>query len=324
MQEINRNDGQFLRILFAGTPLNAGQTLEALISAGIDIVGVLTRQDAEVGRKRVLTPSPVAIVAEEHGIPVVKSNNVDEFTLKQIAKLKPELGLVVAYGSLLDQTALSALERGWINLHYSLLPMLRGAAPVQAAIKNGMQETGITIFQLDEGMDTGDIILQVPTQVQPGENTARLLRRLTDLGVSGLLEALPAISAGFTKLIKQDASLATFAPKITRDDARISWQANCRDVENLVNAMNPEPMSWTTFQGQPFRILEARSSMQSFSQIDDSRQSGFVFESSSKILVACKSGDSLELQTVQPSGKNPMPAADWFRGLKSKDRVVFE
>lgn len=312
-----------MKILFAGTPPNAAQSLEALVKAGIDVIGVLTRTDAPVGRKKIFTPSPVAVIADAHGIPVIKSNRVDDEALDAIKALQPDLGVVVAYGSILGSKALTALPLGWVNLHYSLLPKLRGAAPVQAAIMQGLSETGISIFQLDEGMDTGEIILQVPTQIQPGENSGRLLSRLTDLGISGLLEAIPTIAAGIAKKQSQ-VGVVTFAPKISRADARIKWTDECRDIENLVNAMNPEPMAWTTYGGEAFRVLEARASLQSFMKSPNGYEPGTLFETDSKILVACGSGDSIELLMIQPAGKTEMTAQDWLRGQKSKGTIVFE
>mgnify|MGYP000146099607 FL=1 len=313
-----------MRILFAGTPANAAQTLEALVSSGLDIVGVLTRPDSPIGRKQVLTPSPVASLALAHGIPLIRSNQVEQTTLEEIAELNADIGVVVAYGSLLNTQALEALPKGWINLHYSLLPKLRGAAPVQAAIKQGLQETGISLFQLDEGMDTGKILMQIPTQIQPGENSGRLMSRLTDLGISGLLELLPGIAAGFANAKAQDSNEATFAPKISRGEARISWTADCRAIENLINAMNPEPVAWTTLRDESFRVLEARTSLLSFADSDPGYPAGTVYESGTKVLVACNNGDALELLVVQPAGKKAMSASDWLRGQKDKDQIVFE
>lgn len=313
-----------MRVLFAGTPPNAAQTLEALISAGIDVVGVLTRLDAPIGRKKVITPSPVAQVAEAHGLPIFKHNRVDEIALQQIASLHADLGLVVAFGNLLRKEALDALPLGWINLHYSLLPKYRGAAPVQAAIRDGSSETGISIFQLDEGMDSGDLILQVPTEIQPGESAGRLLERLTSLGVSALLEALPGVAAGIIHRTKQDASLASYAGKITRDDAKIDWSKSSGQIENLINAMNPEPVAWTTYQAQAFRIHEARTTIRENSLAQLENLPGSVHEVDSRILVSCGHDESLELISVQPFGKSIMSAQDWYRGQQSKVRVTFE
>ena len=191
-----------MKIVFAGTPANAAQTLRALANTAFEVVAVLTRTDAPVGRKRVLTPSAVAVVAAELGLPIIKANRVDESVRLQIQATGAELGVIVAYGALLDQAALDVLDKGWVNLHYSLLPKWRGAAPVQRAIMAGDRETGVTLFQLDKGMDTGPVHLQIPTVIEPDENTAELLPRLTNLGISGLAELKPLNMAWSIPAIK--------------------------------------------------------------------------------------------------------------------------
>lgn len=309
-----------MKIIFAGTPRNAAQTLEALIAGGVEIVAVLTRTDSAVGRVKKLTPSPVAIVAQQHGIKTLKYNQVDENAVEAIRSVSADLGVVVAYGALLKSDALDLLPKGWINLHYSLLPSLRGAAPVQHAILNGLATTGVSIFKLDEGMDSGPIISTVETNIEIGENSARLLARLTQIGISALLETLPSIAAGFAKEIPQDHTAKTFAPKINRDAARINWHEIATKVEHLVNAMNPEPMAWTIYNGDSFRVLAARAI--ELEAID--APAGDVFLLDGKPVVAAGKGTSLEILQVQPSGKQAMPAADWYRGQASKGSVVFD
>ncbi len=307
-----------MRVIFAGTPHNAADTLIALHKSGIEIVGVLTRTDAPVGRKKVLTQSPVAEAASTLGVPVIKANQVDHETLEKISVLKPELGVVVAYGTFLSSEVLNSLPKGWINLHYSLLPALRGAAPVQHALLQGLSTTGVTAFQLDQGMDTGPILIQVPTTVEPNENSGRLLSRLTDLGISALLEVIPAIAAGIALAKPQDSANASFAPKINRVDAQIDWSESAIRIEQKVRAMNPEPVAWTYLDTESFRILEAFAQSSSVS----SATVGSLQLIEGKVLVQTSSG-SLELITVQPTGKNEMSAADWFRGLKNKESLVF-
>lgn len=300
-----------MRVIFAGTPQNAATTLIALSKSGVDVVGVLTRTDAPIGRKKVLTPSPVAAAAAELNIPVLKANQVDEATLEEILALKPDLGVVVAYGAFLNEGTLTALPKGWINLHYSLLPALRGAAPVQHALLQGLTSTGVTAFQLDRGMDTGPILLQAPTTIEPNESAGRLLSRLTDIGISVLLEIIPAIAAGVAKAKPQENSAASFAPKIDRVDAQISWTKTAVAIEQLIRAMNPEPMAWTTLQAESFRVLEARA----WPAIVLADPVASVQLVDGKVLVKASSG-SVELITVQPAGKNVMAAIDWFRGTK--------
>lgn len=300
-----------MRVIFAGTPQNAATTLIALTKSGIDVVGVLTRTDAPFGRKKVLTPSPVAEAAVELNIPVIKANQVDGATLEKILALKPEVGIVVAYGAFLNEFALSSLPKGWINLHYSLLPALRGAAPVQHALLQGLESTGVTAFQLDRGMDTGPILLQAPTAIEPNENAGRLLSRLTDIGISVLLEIIPSIAAGVAAAKPQDDSSATYAPKINRVDAEIDLTKPAKEIERLIHAMNPEPTAWTTLQTESFRVLDARAWPTVVSDV----QVGSVQLIDGKVWVQTVTG-SLELITVQPAGKNVMNAIDWFRGAK--------
>lgn len=284
------------------------------------MVAVLTRPDAAVGRKRILTPSPVALAAEQLALPVIKSNSVDSETLEQISKYKPELGVVVAYGSLLNQQALDAIAKGWINLHYSLLPKFRGAAPVQHAILAGETTTGVTVFQLDSGMDTGDVLMQVPTQIEPDETSGRLLQRLTSLGISTLLECIPSLFAGFSNGVAQKLEFSSLAPKLNRESARVNWTLDAREIELKVRAMNPEPMAWTQFGSDTIRIISVRESLASSHESAPGR----VIESGGQILVGCKKGSIIQLLELQPAGKLPMDAMAWFRGQQSKDQLAFE
>jgi methionyl-tRNA formyltransferase len=306
-----------MRVIFAGTPLNSAATLIALKKSGIDIVAVLTRTDAPLGRKKVLTQSPVADAAQAMGIPVVKANQVDEHALNQLESFKAELGVVVAYGAFLNETALQFLPKGWINLHYSLLPALRGAAPVQHALLQGFRETGVTAFELDKGMDTGPILLQAATVIEPDENAGRLLNRLTQIGITVLLELLPSIAAGIAKPIPQNESTASFAPKINRTHAQIDWNGSAISIQQQVLAMNPEPMAWTTIGDDSFRILDARI----YRGENFPSTPGTVQMVDGKVLVTCHN-DSLQLISVQPAGKNEMPAGDWFRGAQNKEKLV--
>ena len=275
-----------------------------------------------------MTPSPVAEAADELGIPVIKANRIDEGVRAEIEVTGAELGVIVAYGALLDQAALDILPRGWINLHYSLLPKWRGAAPVQRALMAGDRETGVTLFQLDRGMDTGPIHLQIPTVIEPDETTADLLPRLTQLGITGLAELLPRIAAELSSPIPQDPELLASLPtadKLTRDDARINWRQNAVEVENLVRGLNPEPMAWTSLDEEPFRILEARAlgATDWQSLAGENSEPGLMSIEKGRALVSCGSGSLLELRTVQPAGKKPMNATDWARGLTAGKRVIY-
>jgi methionyl-tRNA formyltransferase len=317
-----------LKIVFAGTPANAAQTLRALAKSPFEVVAVLTRTDAPVGRKKILTPSAVAEVAAELGIQVIKANRVDASVRAEIAASGAELGVIVAYGALLDQATLDLLPKGWINLHYSLLPKWRGAAPVQRSLMAGDRETGVTLFQLDKGMDTGPIHLQIPTVIEPGDSTADLLPRLTELGITGLAELLPRIAAELAAPVAQDPELLATLPtadKLSREDARIDWQRNAVEIENQVRGLNPEPMAWTTLAEETFRVIEARAlgATDWQSLAGEVAEPGTVNVDKNRVFVTCGQGSLLELKAVQPAGKKSMQASDWARGLAAGKKVIY-
>ncbi len=307
-----------MKIIFAGTPNNAATTLEALIKAGQNVVGVLTREDAPIGRKRVMTPSPVAKIAADHNIPVIKANRISSDTNQQIANLGVDLGIAVAYGVIFKRETLDLPNSGWINLHYSLLPEWRGAAPVQHSILSGNPETGVSIFALDEGMDTGPILSQVKTMIEPGENSGELLARLTHLGITGLLELLPAIESGVNSATPQSNAGASVAGKISRLDARVDWSQKARAVELAIRAFNPEPMAWTQFDEAVIRIHEATAlgAIASKLPFGAAAKPGQTLLDGSRVYVLCAESSVLELKLIQPAGKNPMSADAWARGLK--------
>ena len=307
-----------MRIFFAGTPKNAADSLLSLHQAGLDIVGVLTRKDAPVGRKHILTASPVAVQASELGIKVIKSNNFDDSTIAQITALKADLGVVIAYGAFVNESGLKIFPKGWINVHYSLLPKYRGAAPVQHAILNREEFTGVSIFQLDAGMDSGPLVTSVPTRIETDESSARLLERLTNLGISALLETIPSIAAGIAQYKEQPKEGSSYAPKISREEAKIDWAKSAIELEAFINAMNPEPMAWAHWGEDTLRILSARVYQGSSLGLGE-RQVQLLDRS---IVVGCR-GSIIELLTVQPAGKNVMLARDWYNGQKDKGTVAF-
>jgi methionyl-tRNA formyltransferase len=294
-----------MKIIFAGTPENAAAALE-LVSKTHEVVLVITRPDAEIGRKRILTPSPVATKATELGLPVLKANRINEDELARINAADAELALVVAFGSLIPQAALNALP--WWNIHFSLLPKWRGASPLQQSILSGGIGAGVTLFELDAGMDTGAIIAS--QEISPGENetTAAALERFTVAGVNLFQQ-----HAGKLTVPTAQTGDATLAPKLNRSSARLNLSENALSVHRAVMAFNPEPMAWCELDGNPIRILETRSL--GSSTWTESATNGKVFKSAEKILLECSDGSRLELVTVQPAGKQAMAAADWFRGL---------
>lgn len=308
-----------MRIIFAGTPQNAAATLEALLAAGKNVVAVLTREDAPIGRKRVLTASPVASVAQANGLPVIKANRITPEVNDLLSAFNSDLGIAVAYGAIFKTETLELPKQGWLNIHYSLLPAWRGAAPVQHSILSGDSDTGVSIFKLDEGMDTGPLISVIHTQIEPGENAGELLSRLTHIGISGILEVLPAVEAGIAKPKQQSAEGVSVATKLTRDDAKIDWQNKARAIELQVRAMNPEPMAWAQHEDSAIRIVDAAAIgaiEPAGIEFDSNALAGQLQVEGKRVFVLCGEKTALELKIVQPAGKNQMDASAWARGLK--------
>lgn len=310
-----------MRIVFAGTTENAVDVLRYLAEvAKHEIVGVLTREDALVGRKQTLTPSPVAQYAESNGLTVLRANRVTESVNDQLSMIDSDLGVVVAYGALLKRTTLDLPKHGWINIHYSLLPKLRGAAPVQRALINLDADIGVTVFQLDEGMDTGPIHAQVPTVIEPAETAGELLGRLTALAITTLDEVLAKIDAGFDQT-SQQVGIATTAPKLSRSDCKINFEKTALEIEGLVRGCNPEPMAWAEHEGEPIRILRARAVEVSATGLNE-LPAGTVHQIGTRIVVCTANQSNLELLEVQPASKRVMSAADWHRGLSGSVKLT--
>jgi methionyl-tRNA formyltransferase len=295
-----------MRIIFAGTPENAAMGLE-LVAQQHEVALVITRPDAEIGRKRLLTPSPVAQKAVELGLPLLKTNRIGNTELKIIESQNADLALVIAFGSLVPQPALDALR--WWNIHFSLLPMWRGASPLQQSILAGGVGSGVSLFELDAGMDTGPILAQLP--LQPGENetTGDALKRFTAAGIDLFLEACRDMP-----ILQPQVGEATYAPKLDRSSARLDLSLNAISVHRAVMAFNPEPMAWCELNGNPIRIIESRS-MGTSSWVQFDNRPGKVSKSADRVLLECGDGTQLELVQVQPAGKQVMSAADWYRGM---------
>ncbi len=295
-----------MRIIFAGTPDNAALGLE-LVAQHHEVALVITRPDAGIGRKRILTPSPVAQKAAELGLPILKVKRICEAELEQIRNANADLALVIAFGSLIPQNALDALP--WWNIHFSLLPLWRGASPLQQSILSGGVGSGVSLFQLDAGMDTGPILAQLPVELGQNETTAEALPRFTAVGVELFNRvALEPIQA------RVQVGEPSHAPKLDRGSARLNLSQNAIELHRAIMAFNPEPMAWCELNGVALRLLESRS-MGSRSWVQENLHPGRVTKSGDRILLECGSGSQLELIRVQPAGKQPMSAADWFRGL---------
>lgn len=298
-----------MRIVFAGTPEVALPTLEALAASRHELVAVVTRPDARQGRSKRLVPSPVAAWAAERGIEVLKpaSPREPEFAAR-LRELAPDCCPVVAYGALIPADVLAIPQHGWVNVHFSLLPAWRGAAPVQRGILAGDDETGITIFDLVPALDAGDVYLREPSPLGDAETSGDVLTRLADRGAQLLVEVLDAIEAGAAVSTPQADAGITLAPKLTVADARIDWTRAAVEIDRLIRACNPNPVAWTTHRGDRFKVWLGRA------QAGTVLAPGAIDVDRRSVHVGTGRG-VLELLQVQPAGKRPMAAADWGRGL---------
>lgn len=306
-----------MRVLFAGTPAVAVPSLDALVKAGFNIVAVLTRPDAPVGRKRVLTPSPVAARAMELGIEVIRAAKVDADTTARIAKFAPDVAAIVAYGGIVPKAALGVPRHGWVNLHFSLLPAWRGAAPVQRSIIAGDDVTGAVTFQLEEGLDTGPVFGTLTETVRPEDTAGDLLERLSISGAVLLSQTLSAIDAGQAAPQPQNGEIS-LAPKLTLDDGRLDWQQPALAVNRRARGVTPEPGAWTTLEGQRVKLEPVALRP----EIND-LPAGSIRVEGKSVLVGTGS-HAVVLGRIQPAGKKMMSSADWARGLATPERVVFE
>lgn len=306
-----------MRVLFAGTPAVAVPSLDALVEAGFDIVAVLTRPDAPVGRKRVLTPSAVAQRAAELGIDVIHAAKVDADVTARIAAVSPDVAAIVAYGGLIPPAALDIPRHGWINLHFSLLPAWRGAAPVQRAVIAGDDVTGAVTFQLEAGLDTGPVFGTLTESVGPEDTAGQLLERLSHSGAVLLAQTLSAVDAGQAAPQPQQGDVS-LAPKLTLDDGRLDWNQPALAIGRRARGVTPEPGAWTTLDGQRVKLEPVRLRP----DVADLAPGAAVLRDKG-VLVGTGS-HAVELTRIQPSGKKMMAAADWARGMASLESVVFE
>jgi methionyl-tRNA formyltransferase len=306
-----------VRVLFAGTPAVAVPSLDALVQAGFDVVAVLTRPDAPIGRKRVLTPSPVAARAAELGIEVIHAAKVDAEVTAKIAAFAPDAAAIVAYGGLIPRAALDVPRHGWINLHFSLLPAWRGAAPVQRAVMAGDDITGAVTFLLEEGLDTGPVFGTLTETVRPEDTAGDLLERLSHSGAVLLAQTLSAIESGRAAAVPQ-AGDVSLAPKLGIEDGRINWDEPALAIGRRARGVTPEPGAWTTLEGQRVKLepVVLRTD-------GPELKPGQVLLNGKSVLVGTGS-HPVELTRIQPSGKKMMAAADWARGQAALEGVVFE
>ncbi len=297
-----------MRIVFFGTPEFAVASLRALLRERFTLAGVVTQPDKPQGRSRstLITP-PVKVVAQEAGVPVLQpARPVGDLFLAGLRRLEADLGVVVAYGHILRREVLDAPARGMVNVHASLLPRFRGAAPIQHAILAGDRETGISIMRMEEGLDSGPVIHRVSTPIGDGETAGALTDRLATLGASALVEALSLMSAGGGVLQAQDAAAATYAPKISRDQARLDWHRDAASVERQVRAFDPMPGAWTLLDGAPVKLFGALPAV-------GSGEAGLVLAAADRLVVAAGTG-AVAVREVQPAGRNRLTVEEWVRG----------
>lgn len=307
-----------MRIVFAGTPEFAVPSLRALVSAGHDVVGVLTREDAPVGRKRVLTPSPVAAAATELGIPLHRANRLDSEASEWVRELAPDLGVIVAYGGLVREPLLSTPHHGWINLHFSELPRWRGAAPVQRALMAGERRLGVTVFRLVADLDAGAVLSRGSKEYAVGLDAGQVLTDLAEFGTSALAEAIRHLTENPEAGEPQQGEVS-YAHKLTREDGRIDLRGSEAQVLAHWAGVTPEPGAWVLFDGQPLKMIELAPTTAAAEPL--SVASGHAMLVGGRALVGVGAG-ALELCRVQPPGKKVMSGADWLRGRS--EAVEFE
>jgi len=307
-----------VRVLFWGTPDFATPPLRALLGEGFDVVGVVTQPDRPVGRHRnTLAQSPVKQVALAEEVPVLQPETLrDPALIEQLHALRPDISIVVAYGRLLPQAVIDLPRKGTLNIHASLLPKLRGAAPIQAAIRDGLAETGVSIMRMVLPLDAGPVLLRAATPIAEDETYGELQLRLSELGALALLEALTLAGVGEIIEEPQDDAKATYAPKIEREMARIDWTANPNVVCRMIRAYDPRPAAFTVLGDLDVKMFGPRpvhSARGTPGEVLDVDESG--------MLVACGVG-GVRVAYVHPSGKRRLAALDWAqgRGVAAGDR----
>ncbi|QOL16144.1 methionyl-tRNA formyltransferase [Dickeya dianthicola] len=295
-----------LRIIFAGTPDFAAQHLAGLLSSEHEIVGVFTQPDRPAGRGNKLTPSPVKVLAEQHGIPVFQPKSLRPVENQQlVAELDADVMVVVAYGLILPQAVLDMPRQGCINVHGSLLPRWRGAAPIQRALWAGDKQTGVTIMQMDAGLDTGAMLHKIECPILPDDTSATLYEKLAKLGPQGLMNTLAQLSASQAAAETQDDGLATYAEKLSKEEARLDWQLSAKQLERCIRAFNPWPVSYFLIEEQPVKIWKAEALNDSHQQ-----QPGTILAADKDGIRIATADGVLNIQILQPSGKKAMSAQD--------------
>lgn len=306
-----------MRVVFAGTPEVAVPSLNAIAASRHELVGVVTRPDAAQGRSKRLVPSPVAQRAEELGVPVLKPEHPREPEFQaELKALEPECCPVVAYGAMLPQSALDIPRHGWVNLHFSLLPAYRGAAPVQRAVWAGEEISGATTFRIVKAMDAGPVFGTMTQALAPDETSGSLFEKLTEGGARLLVSTLDGIEDGSLEAREQPTDGVTYADKITVEDAQIDWTQNAVAIDRQIRACTPAPGAWTLLDGERFKVGPV-------TMAEDTAAPGELVVRKNEVLVGTGT-TAVRLGRVKAFGKKEMPAADWARGVRLESGVTFE
>jgi len=295
-----------LRIIFAGTPDFAARHLDALLTSEHEVVGVFTQPDRPAGRGNKLTPSPVKTLALEHGIPVFQPKSLRPAESQQlVAALNADVMVVVAYGLILPQAVLEMPKLGCINVHGSLLPRWRGAAPIQRSLWAGDSQTGITIMQMDVGLDTGNMLHKIECDIEPQDTSATLYNKLAELGPTGMLATLQQLAEGTARPEVQDEALVTYAEKLSKEEARLDWSLSAKQLERCIRAFNPWPMSYFVIDEQPVKVWQAEALDQ-----QTSAQPGTIIAAGKAGIQVATSDGILNILQLQPAGKKAMSVQD--------------
>jgi methionyl-tRNA formyltransferase len=306
-----------VRVVFWGTPEFAAPALRALIGEGFEVVGVVTQPDKPQGRSREIIPLPVKQIALDEEIPLFQPKNAKDSDLyTKLGELNPDVSVVVAYGHILPQKIIDLPKLGTLNIHASLLPALRGAAPIQAAIRLGFTETGVTMMRVVPALDAGPMIMQAAAPILEDETYGELQVRLSELGALTLVEALTLISLGKAKEITQDESRATYAPKVTRETSEIDWRDSALEISRLIRSCDPKPGAFTKTPKGDVKMFGPKV-------MDGIKgKPGEVLKTTGELVIACGI-DALRISGVQPAGKQRMAAHDWARGRGTKVGDVY-
>jgi methionyl-tRNA formyltransferase len=309
-----------MRVVYMGTPDFAVKPLEALIYNNYEVVGVFTQPDKPVGRKAILTPPPVKVVAENNNIPVFQPDTLKNGEgVKILETLKPDVVIVVAYGKILPKDFLEFAKFGCINIHGSILPEYRGAAPIQWSVLDGKEFAGVTSMQMNEGLDTGDILLVEKTKIGENETSGDLYERLTVLGAGVLIKTLEAIKNDSLNPQKQDDGKSSYAKMLDKSLSKIDWNLSAQEVHNKIRGLDPWPVALTSFDGKNLKLFRSKLLNEEYNE-----SAGTVLKSKDGIVVVCGDKKAVLITEVQLEGKKRMSSVDFSRGANLSDGMIFE